>query len=157
MGLAMRSEVAGLSTGHVDSPGDWSYWEGGPIRALPRHCVFVFGSNLAGRHGAGAAQVATLRFGAAYGVGEGLTGQAYALPTKDERIRTLSSAAVAGHVGRFLRFAATRRDLVFVVTEVGCGLAGYSAVEIAPMFAGAGDNVLLPRAFVDVLTVPDAA
>jgi len=152
MGLALRGDGYGLSTGSVDKPGAWSYWEGGPLRALPRGCVFVFGSNLAGRHGKGAAQVAVLHFGAVYGVGEGMTGQAYALPTKDAHVRTLSLAAIAGHVGRFLRFAATRPDLKFVVTEVGTGLAGYSAEQIAPMFAAAGPNVLLPRAFIDVLT-----
>lgn len=153
MGLMKRGHLGGLSTGSVDNAGSWSYWEGGPIRALPQGCVFVFGSNLAGRHGKGAAQVAALHFGAVYGVGEGITGQAYALPTKDAGLRTLPLAAIAGHVGRFLRFAATRPDLKFVVTEVGTGLAGYAPEDIAPMFAAAGPNVLLPRAFIDALTV----
>ncbi len=152
MGLSERGAVLGLSTGSVDNPGLWSYWEGGPLRALPRDCVFVFGSNLSGRHGRGAAQSAVLHFGAVYGVGEGMTGRAYALPTKDERIKTLPLSRIAGHVGGFLRFAASRPCVRFVVTEVGTGLAGYSPEAIALMFAGAGSNVLLPRLFVDVLT-----
>lgn len=153
MGLAQKVHRGDFSTGSVDNPGAWSYWEGGPLRTLPPGHVFTFGSNLRGAHGKGAAQVAALQFGAQYGVGEGLTGRAYALPTKDQRIQTLPLAAIAGHVGRFLRFAATRPDLRFVVTEVGCGLAGYAPEDIAPMFAAAGPNVLLPRAFIDALTV----
>ncbi|WP_205617365.1 A1S_2505 family phage non-structural protein [Pelomicrobium methylotrophicum] len=103
--------------------------------------VFVFGSNLAGRHGAGAAAEAFDRFGARRGVGEGYMGEpprhCYAIPTKDERLAVLSLDKIAAAVGRFVEFAASRPELRFFVTRVGCGLAGYRDEQIAPLFAGA--------------------
>ena len=116
------------------------------INQLEPHQVFVFGSNLAGRHGKGAAKAA-VRFGAKYGVGEGPSGQTYAIPTKDERIRTLSLNRIWSAVCRFLRYAKEHPDQQFLVTPIGCGLAGYKPTDIAPMFADAPSNVILPKPF----------
>mgnify|MGYP005807985861 CR=1 FL=1 len=87
--------------------------------------VFVFGSNLAGRHGKGAALWARQNRGAIYGKGMGLHGNSYAIPTKDERIRTLPLSMIADFVGCFLADARSRPDLTFQLTPIGCGLAGY--------------------------------
>lgn len=101
--------------------------------------IFVFGSNLAGIHGAGAAQYAHKHLGAKWGVGEGPTGQCYALPTKDRQIKDISLVRIKTHVDRFLEFA---KDVPndFKVTCVGCGLAKWTHKDIAPMFIGAPDN-----------------
>ena len=105
---------------------------------------FVFGSNLAGRHGAGAARVAREKFGAVQGMGEGfmrLGGQSYAIPTKDRDLIVLPLSSIAQGVRRFLDMA-TNDPLArrFFVTRIGCGLAGYTDAEIAPMFKGAPGN-----------------
>jgi hypothetical protein len=92
--------------------------------------IFVFGSNLAGRHGAGAALYAHKHRGAACGVGEGLTGQSYALPTVDADIRPLPFADVDAAIGRFCAFAGSRHDLDFELTPVGCGLAGHRFADV---------------------------
>ena len=86
--------------------------------------IFVFGSNLAGRHGKGAALHARQNCGAIYGQGEGLQGQSYAIPTKDARLRTLPLGIIAVHINNFILFARSRPDLEFEVTRIGCGLAG---------------------------------
>lgn len=106
--------------------------------------IFVFGSNLAGRHGKGAAWFARNVHGAQYGVGTGPTGNAYAISTKDRQIRTLPLSVIAGHVAEFLDYARAHPDLNFEVTKIGCGLAGYREHEIAPMFRGAPANCHLP-------------
>ena len=93
--------------------------------------ILVFGSNLAGRHGKGAALHAAKHFGAHEGVGEGMTGRSYAIPTKDERLRVRSWADVCNSVDRFLKFAATHgKDETFLLTPIGCGLAGYNAANM---------------------------
>lgn len=102
--------------------------------------IFVFGSNLAGRHGAGAARTARLIYGAVYGVGQGRTGNAYAIPTKDHKIVTLPLEYINVYVQRFLKYARENPELQFKVTRVGCGLAGYTPQDIAPMFRGAPNN-----------------
>jgi hypothetical protein len=113
--------------------------------------IFVFGSNLAGRHGKGAALWALKHYGALYGHGEGLQGESYALPTKDEALRTLPLPKIEEHVRRFLAFARENRHLRFFVTPVGTGLAGYQPEDIAPMFRGAPENCSLPDEFKSVL------
>lgn len=110
--------------------------------------IFVFGSNLAGRHGAGAALWARQERGAIYGQGEGPQGDAYAIPTKDAHLRTLPLGVIAVHVGVFLAYASAHPDLTFELTPVGCGLAGYKPAQIGPMFKGAPANVILPASFV---------
>lgn len=112
--------------------------------------IFVFGSNLAGRHGKGAAKWALDRFGAKYGQGEGLQGTSYAIPTKDRNIQTLPHRRIRVHVLRFLKFAREHPELNFQLTPIGCGLAGYAPEQIAPLFADAPDNVLQPPEFLQV-------
>lgn len=102
--------------------------------------IFVFGSNLAGIHGAGAARYAYTEHGAVRGRGEGLYGNSYALPTKDWSIRTLSLGNVKHHVKKFLEFATRHKALEFKVTRIGCGLAGYKDKDIAPLFVEAPPN-----------------
>lgn len=113
--------------------------------------VFVFGSNEAGRHGKGAALFARQRCGAIYGQGEGYQGNAYAIPTKDAHLRTLPLDIVRAYVERFKAFAASRPDLRFEVTPIGCGLAGYAPQDIAPLFADAPANCDLPPSFRNAL------
>ena len=106
--------------------------------------IFVFGSNLAGRHGAGAALFALKNHGAVYGQGTGRQGNSYAIPTKDYRINTLPLETILGYVNEFLLYARNHPELDFQVTRIGCGLAGYSDAEIAPMFINAPANCHLP-------------
>lgn len=114
--------------------------------------VFVFGSNTAGRHGKGAALFARQSRGAIYGQGEGLQGNSYAIPTKGQRpdrsLYTLPLEQIRAGVDRFLTFAASRTDLQFEVTPIGCGYAGYRHAEIAPMFESAPANCHLPAEFL---------
>jgi hypothetical protein len=113
--------------------------------------IFVFGSNLAGRHGKGAALVARNAWGAVYGNGVGPQGQSYAIPTKDERLKTLPLATIKKHVDDFLAHALRRPYDRFIVTAIGCGLAGYHPQDIAPMFANATPNCILDRRFLAIL------
>ena len=113
--------------------------------------VFVFGSNLAGRHGKGAARWALRHRGAIYGRGVGPQGRAYAIPTKDGALRVLPLPAIATHVRTFLDHAARHAGIVFELTPIGCGLAGYRPDQIAPLFADAPPNVRLPASFLEVL------
>jgi len=102
------------------------------IKELKDNEIFIFGSNRSNIHGAGAAKHA-LKFGAKYGIG-GLRGQTYALPTKDERIRTLPIEDIKKEVNKFIDLAYYHPDLTFLVTKIGCGLAGYTAEDIASLF-----------------------
>lgn len=106
--------------------------------------IFVFGSNLAGRHGKGAALFARQNHGAKTGVGVGLYGNSYAIPTKDAKIQTLPLETIGLYVAHFLDFARAYPQLDFNVTKIGCGLAGYQETDIAPLFKGAPPNCLLP-------------
>lgn len=133
------------NTGTADMVGK-AQAAGVPVWEVPPR-IFVFGSNLAGRHGKGAAKAALDSYGAIYGRASGLQGHSYAIPTKDERLRPLRLDEIAGHVETFKAFAASRPDLTFFVTAIGCGLAGYSPAQIAPMFAGAPANCDLPDEF----------
>jgi len=107
--------------------------------------VFVFGSNRAGRHGAGAALYAREHHGAQLGLGEGMSGTSYAIPTKDKHILTLPLDQIKEHVRIFLEFASLHPELKFDITRVGCGLAGYTDDRIAPLFYSAPANCYFPR------------
>ena len=107
--------------------------------------IFVFGSNLAGRHGKGAALCARNWHGVTYGIGVGRTGNSYAIPTKDEQIKTLPLEQIAKYVAEFLNYAKQHPELEFEVTRIGCGLAGYNDHEISPMFKDAPMNCHLPN------------
>ena len=106
--------------------------------------IFVFGSNLAGRHGKGAALTAVKEYGAKYGVGAGRTGNAYAIPTKDSYLRRLSLDEIEHFVKLFIIYAKKNKDLVFFVTKIGCGLAGYKEEDIKPLFIKSPSNCVLP-------------
>ena len=109
--------------------------------------VFVFGSNIQGAHGGGAAWFAHKHFGAQWGVGEGLTGRTYALPTMEGK------DSMKAAVDRFIACARKHPELTFLVTAVGCGIAGYTPEEVAPLFKEATslENVYLPQVFWDIL------
>lgn len=111
--------------------------------------IFVFGSNLAGRHGKGAALEARLKHGAKYGVGRGRTGDSYAIPTKDEMLNVLPLTTIHMQVVLFMAYAKAHPQLTFNVTRIGCGLAGYIDSQIAPMFKGAPINCNLPEGWRD--------
>lgn len=121
------------------------------ITTLKPNEVFVFGSNEAFRHGAGAAKAA-LAFGAHHGVGP-VCGQTYGISTKDSDIRTLPLEDIAIHVEHFIEYATAHIELTFLVTAIGTGLAGYKASDIAPLFRGVPANVSLPKSFWEVLNV----
>ncbi|MBP3256456.1 MAG: hypothetical protein J6M23_00435 [Bacteroidales bacterium] len=110
--------------------------------------VFVFGSNLAGMHGGGAAYVAFKQFGAVMGCGVGLRGKSYAIPTMQGGVETIKP-----YVDEFVAFASAHPELFFYVTRIGCGIAGFRDKEIAPLFAEATclENVCLPETFAKVL------
>lgn len=119
------------------------------ITKLQPNEIFVFGSNESGRHGKGAAKTA-LGFGAKWGQAKGLQGNTYGIPTKDYSIRrTLSINEIKPYVDEFIEFAISRPDLIFLVTEIGCGLAGYKPKDIKPLFSNAVNvpNISLPAKF----------
>ncbi len=118
------------------------------ISRLGDNEIFVFGSNLAGMHGGGAARLACQRFGAVWGQGVGLQGQSYAIPTMQGGVGTIRP-----YVDEFVEFAKKRPALKFWVTRIGCGIAGFTPDEIAPLFRSALEleNVMLPQDFVEVL------
>lgn len=109
--------------------------------------IFVFGSNLAGRHGKGAALEAVNRWGAVYGQGQGRQGNSYAIPTKDYNLKTLRLEYIESYIFTFLNYAEQNEDLEFLLTPIGCGLAGYSPEQIGPMFNNAPYNVKIPKEF----------
>lgn len=118
------------------------------IKSLKADEIFVFGSNLAGAHGGGAARIAVEDFGAIWGQGVGLQGQCYAIPTMQGGVETIKP-----YVDEFIEFAKQHKELFFYVTRIGCGIAGFRDEEIAPLFAKAIDvqNIALPETFVSHL------
>lgn len=107
--------------------------------------IFVFGSNTLGRHGKGAALCAVNEHGAQYGIGFGRQGNSFAIPTKDGSLRTLSLDKIKRYVDAFIVYARSHPELEFNVTRIGCGLAGYTDADIAPMFKDAPYNCHLPE------------
>ena len=124
-----------------------------PITELARNEIFVFGSNEVGIHGAGAAKTARELFGAKHGVGIGRTGQCYAIPTKDFSMHTLPLEAIQHYINDFLIYTDNHPELLFLVTPIGTGLAGYTHEQIAPLFKSAlhSYNISLPEEFVKIL------
>jgi hypothetical protein len=96
--------------------------------------IFVFGSNLAGRHGKGSAKRARIKYGAKYGIGKGRTGRAYAIPTKDKNFKPLPLSRIQYYVSKFFHYAYNHPEYRYKVVKIGCGLAGYSEKQIKPMF-----------------------
>lgn len=109
--------------------------------------IFVFGSNLSGIHGAGAAKTALQRHGAVIGIGEGHQGNSYALPTKGINITYMPLSEVKPHVDTFLEYARNAHPQGFQVTRVGCGLAGFRDDQIAPLFINAPENCFFDTAW----------
>ena len=111
--------------------------------------VFVFGSNLAGKHGGGAAYVAFRKFGAVMGCGVGHRGQSYAIPTMQGGVETIKP-----YVDEFIEYAKAHPDMFFYVTRIGCGIAGFKDEDIAPLFQDALDieNICLPESFIDFIS-----
>ena len=118
------------------------------IDSLKENEIFVFGSNLAGMHGGGAARIARLHFGAVMGKGVGLQGQSYAIPTMQGGVETIRP-----YVNDFLDFAKHHPEMQFLVTPIGCGIAGFEAEDIAPLFEEAKQikNISLPESFWEVI------
>lgn len=118
------------------------------IDDLQENQVFVFGSNLAGMHGGGAARIARLRFGAVMGKGVGMQGRSYAIPTMQGGTKTIRP-----YVNDFIAYAKEHPELTFLVTPIGCGIAGFEPEDIAPLFEEASnvENIWLPKSFWEVL------
>ena len=118
------------------------------ITELTPNEIFVFGSNLAGSHGGGAARLAYNRFGAIWGQGVGLQGQSYAIPTMQGGVETIKP-----YVDEFIEFARQHTEYIFLVTKIGCGIAGFKDEEIAALFDHAVDveNIILPKEFADII------
>ena len=118
------------------------------IRTLESDEIIVFGSNLAGQHGGGAARLAYEDFGAEWGVGVGKTGRSYAIPTMQGGVETIKP-----YVDDFIAFAKAHPESFFYVTRIGCGIAGFRDSDIAPLFKGAlnEENICLPESFVKFL------
>ena len=115
------------------------------ITELKENEIFVFGSNLQGMHGGGAARLAYEKFGAIWGQGVGLQGQSYGIPTMHGGVD-----AIKPYVDEFIEFARSHPEMTYLVTRIGCGIAGFRDEEIAPLFKECIeiDNVILPRSFV---------
>lgn len=120
------------------------------ISELKENEIFVFGSNLQGSHGGGAAAIAANKFGAIWGQGIGLQGQSYGIPTMHGGIEEIKP-----YVDEFIEFAKQNPNLNFLVTRIGCGIAGFTEEEMAPLFAEAAnvENVYLPDTFLDIIGI----
>lgn len=129
------------------------------ISTLEDNEIFVFGSNIDGIHGAGAAQDARRKFGAEYGIAEGITGKCYAIPTVDFKLKRYNKRypikKLEDSIVRFLNFAVKNQNMVFLLTPIGCGLAGFTADEVAGLFLNhkenIPDNIVFPKVFLDII------
>ena len=122
------------------------------ITELKPNEIFVFGSNLQGYHGGGAARLAMNQWGAVWGQGTGLQGQTYAIPTMQGGIGTIRP-----YIDQFIKFAQNDPERTFLVTEIGCGIAGFRPADIAPLFKNAINipNIWLPQRFWEILQKED--
>lgn len=118
---------------------------------LDKKLIFVFGSNLAGIHGKGAALTAKNQYGAIQGQGIGLQGHSYAIPTKDYNLTPLPLNEIRKYINEFIVFAINHVHYQFFITRIGCGLAGYKDLEIAPMFINTPTNCILPKEWLYIL------
>lgn len=115
------------------------------IESLKQNQIFVFGSNLAGKHYGGAARQAQEQFGAQMGIGEGLTGKTYAFPTLDENFRIRTDDEITQSVEKFFKCVKAHPELEFLLTKVGCGIAGYDESYMIQKFRHAPGNVVKPE------------
>lgn len=123
----------------------------GDVTKLSKCQIFVFGSNESGIHGKGAAKLAKDKYGAKWGVGEGPTGRCYAIPTKNRWIKTLELNEIHPYILDFQEHARNNGEFKFMVTQIGCGLAGYTPADIAPMFRGSPSNCVFDLQWKDYL------
>ena len=148
IGLPIPGTWINLATGREE--GVYSGLESTPDRIMDLKYgqIFVFGSNIAGRHAGGAARTALEKFGAVWGKGVGLQGRCYAIPTMDGSVEKITP-----YVDGFIRFAYGHPEFEFLVTRIGCGIAGYTDAQIAPLFQGclSCPNVVLPQSFIDII------
>ena len=119
------------------------------ITKLGYNQIFVFGSNLAGKHNGGGARIAVEKFGAIYGQGFGNQGQSYAIPTLGFDFEKISLAEIKLYIDLFFNYAFNHPQNEFLVTKIGCGIAGYEISEIAPLFLNPFKNIILPKEFVE--------
>ena len=121
------------------------------INKLKDNEIFVFGSNLAGIHGAGAAYLAHSKFDAQWKIGIGRVGNTYAIPTKNLSLDTLPIRIIKGYIEEFIQYANYHNQYTYLVTEIGCGLAGYKVEDIAPLFKDAINIscIHLPKKFIE--------
>lgn len=152
MSRDQHGPISGERAAAGPAPADQERAERERVRRLMEHpaAVFVFGANLAGRHGAGAALDAVRLYGAERGRGVGPMGRSYAIPTKGASLHTLPLPLIAWHVGTFCQYARHQPSTPFVVTRIGCGLAGWTDADIAPLFRDAPDNCHLPLGWRDM-------
>ena len=125
----------------------YQYHDESIIKSLPEDTVFVFGSNMAGQHAGGAARTAKEFFGAVEGVGRGWAGQSFAIPTMNEHLQQMPLSQIQHYVDDFKIYAKNHPKMKYFLTSIGCGIAGYTVEEIAPMFKGIAHNVIFPASF----------
>ena len=131
------------------NPLSFGYASSDNVKTLDKDEILVFGSDLAGNHD----KCTICKFGAEKGVGEGLQGQAYAIPVKDDNQRTLFLKEIKNHINKFISYAGYNQEYNFLVTKIGCGLSGYKVSDIAPLFADSVyfKNIHLPKEFLQYL------
>ena len=120
------------------------------VAELAHNQVFVFGSNLAGKHNGGGARIALEKFGAIYGQAFGSQGQSYAIPTLGFNFEKISLAEIRLYIDLFFNYAFNHPQYEFLVTKIGCGIAGYEISEIAPLFLNPFKNIILPEDFIKI-------
>lgn len=125
------------------------------IISLDDNEIFVFGSNYAGRHGKGAALLALRKFGARTGQGTGMMGKSYGIATKDHRLKRLPLDTIEKQILSFIKYAIKNPEKQFLVTKIGCGLAGYKTKEIANLWLNKNipKNISLPIEFIEIITM----
>lgn len=161
---AMSEGVKYMNPEFIATPPQWPHAHLRPrseaeaarlMTVSPDAVVFVFGSNLAGKHIGGAAATALKFFGAKFGEGWGYEGQSYAVPTMDSQLQPLTLAEITAPVAGFVYFASLHPRLTFYVTAIGTGIAGFSHEQMAPLFALAPSNCLLPPHWLALRSTPE--
>lgn len=143
--MSVRSFTVNENVADGNTRAKENHGSDGMIEKLQPNEIFIFGSNLAGRHGAGAALQARLDFGAKTGVGEGITGQCYAFPTLDADLQRVSVADLCASRDRLFECCLANPDKQFLLTKVGCGLAGFKESTIRRLFLDPPSNLILPE------------
>ncbi|MFT4021740.1 MAG: hypothetical protein QM666_09515, partial [Acinetobacter sp.] len=125
----------------------YQYHDESVIKDLPENTIFVFGSDLAGRHQEGAARIAHLYFGAILGVARGWSGQSYAIPTLNEHLQRVPLSQIQHYIEDFKIYTKNHINSTYFITALGCGQAGYDVADIAPLFQDISTNVIFPESF----------